>query len=147
MDEVFEGNDDRRSSVTSIANPAPSTVKEIQVTAKEIVDRISSFQHGSVGVDSIGTFDEKQGKPTGYVKPFTGGAEASSSNDEKGEESNNDSKGSHDEASPATSSAEKPGRLATKSSRFSISSLSSENGSVTIEHRAVEHLLGVVQVF
>ena len=26
-------------------------------------------------MDSIGVFDEKQAKPTGYVKPFTGGAD------------------------------------------------------------------------
>lgn len=157
----MDGNDDRRSSITSIsANNASSnsSVKEIQVTAKEIVDRISSFQSGgSSGVEFTGVFDEKQVKPTGYVKPFTGGGSepsACSSGDEKGDDAKSETKGSQSQdASPQPSASgpsqrqERPGRLSSKSSRFSVSSLTSESGSgSSIEQRAVEHLLDVVQV-
>lgn len=144
MEEGMDASDDRRNSAVSNANSivtTSSTVKEIQVTAKEIVDRISSH---STGMESSGAFDEKQGKPTGYVKPFTGGMEQT---EEKAEDLSSDVKGKGTgEIAPAPQ--ERTGRMSTKMSRFSVSSMTSENGSgsVTIEQRAVEHLLDVVQV-
>lgn len=166
MEDVVEGNAedrDRRSSGVSVGNSinqaSPSAVKEIQVTAKEIVDRISSFQSSSM--DLGGVFDDKQGKPTGYVKPFTGGSDpANSSGDEKGPEdpkspnpalSNSSTPPSASSTTAvAASQTERSRKLSSKSSRFSVSSMTSENGSspgpMTIEQRAVEHLLDVVQV-
>ncbi|CAL8109256.1 unnamed protein product [Orchesella dallaii] len=160
MGDIMDGDGNRRTSVTSVtANPvlqvqSSSGVKEIQVTAKEIVDRISNFQHAPlVGLESIGVFDEKQVKPTGYVKPFTGGSDpsVSSSGDEKTtDDLRSDSKDVQSTTTPppsttgAASQTEKSRRLSSKNSRLSVGSFSSESGC-TIEQRAVEHLLDVVQ--
>ncbi|ODN06081.1 Pyridoxal-dependent decarboxylase domain-containing protein 1 [Orchesella cincta] len=158
MGDIMDGNDNRRNSVASVTTNPPiqssTGVKEIQVTAKEIVDRISNFQHmPPVGLESIGVFDEKQAKPTGYVKPFTGGSEpsGSSSGDEKTDDTRSDKDAQPTTTPPpstagGTSQTEKPRRLSSKNSRLSVGSFTSEGGgSSTIEQRAIEHLLDVVQ--
>lgn len=163
MDEIMDANnEDRRNSTTSIStNPglqmssSGTVMKEIQVTAREIVNRISSSSNHQSLSDHNSVFDDKQGKPTGYVKPFTGSdPSGNSSSDEKGDEVKSKEAQSNSSSPPSTSTnyqqSGRPRRLSSKNSnsRLSVSSFTSENGggSAALEQRAVEHLLDVVQV-